>query len=665
MKKELYYQFHLFVCIISMVYSFESWSYTQTHKHEVLNAELSNEIQSIIQNTQTQLLQSRTENKFWNYPLYLGSMYTSQYILLRHWLGVSFISGKSKITDLPKSRLNEDYFKSYLLKTQRTDGSWPIIQDFNTHGGDLNATILHYAALKILGVEPNKEVLTKAKFFILKNGGIAKASLFTKIVLSLFGNYSWDDIPSIPYIVFDEDFFLNYKNFGQWIAPHLFPISYLKKIEAKKQLGPNFNLTELWVNPPKEIEENNIINYYSSSNQPRHTDRELLLKILGSQKHQGSFGGYTTATLFSIATFIHYQEFNHDLDNEINLAIFRGLEFIESLYFNSGESSYLGVTCDGRYWDTALVGQSVLESGASPQELLSTSNYLFNIQDLPSGGFGFGLDFEDSMDTDDTAEILLYLKKMGIKNKQTDSALFWLLRMQNDDGGWGAFDRNNNGNFILEIATQDFLDSADMFDESSADVTGHILEALAAYGYNIQNSPAVKRAVDYLIESQDKNLNAWLGRWGSNYIYGTSASLIGLLRTGVAPQSEFIQRSVHWLMQCQNKTDGGFGESFESYMYPNMACKGVSTPSQTAWALMALIEAGQGKSKAAESAAIFLLQSYKNNGNKWIDKHTFVGTGHPKIVPMHYPSYAWAFSIMALSRYLKQNNIPMSDVMFN
>jgi squalene-hopene/tetraprenyl-beta-curcumene cyclase len=533
------------------------------------------------------------------------------------------------------------------------DGSWPIIQDLNSLNGDLNTTIAHYAALKAMGAKTTLPELIKAKMFILKNGGIKNASIFTKILLSLFGNYSWEEIPNIPYILFDEHFFLNYKNFGQWIAPHLFPISYLEKAKTLKQLGPNFDLSELWINVPESVRKNNLNNYYSNSYAPDYNDRALLLKILTKQKPNGSFGGYTSATLFSLMALENYQYFQNDLDKDINSAIIKGINFVDNLYFNSGDSSYLGTTCDGRYWDTAFIGQGLLESNLNQKYLTQTSKYLLEIQNYASGGYGFGLDFEDVMDTDDTAEILLYFKKSGIENYQKEKTINWLFTMQNDDGGWGAFDRNNTGNFILKFATREFLDSADMFDESSADVTGHILEALSAFGYTIKNSQAVRNAVLYLSKSQDPNAPAWQGRWGSNYIYGTSSSLIGLIKAGVNPQTDLIQNSIRWLTNCQNKFDGGFGESFLSYSDSSKICQGISTPSHTAWALMALIESGHGDSLVAQNAALYLLKSYKENGNQWVDKNTFVGTGHPKIVPMHYPSYAWAFSLMALSRYNK------------
>lgn len=612
--------------------------------------EILNEVNSTISSTQSQLMGNIIEDKYWFYPLYLGSMYTSQYILLRKWLELSFEQNSLKLHELPPSRLNETYFKEFLIKTQLRNGSWQIIYDVNKPQGDINTTILHYAALKVMGFKGDSEILKKAKDFILKSGGIEKSSLFTKIVLSLFGNYSWSKIPSIPYIVFEENFPMNYKKFGQWIGPHLFPISYLRKTEVRKQLGPEFDLSELWNNLPSQVQKNQSQIFYSSSYKPSDSDRDLIIKMLGKQKREGSFGGYTTASLFSAIAFQQYQHFSNDLDAEINTATARAIEFVDNLYFNAGNSSYLGVTCEGRYWDTALIGQGLLESGMNPAKFDKSMQYLFSVQDKTTGGFGFGLDFESFMDTDDTAEILLYFHKAGIKNAQTEKAIQWLFSMQNDDGGWGAFDRNNNGNFILEFATREFLDSADMFDESSPDVTGHILEALSAYGYTVKNSSAVRRAVEYLLTTNEEKIPAWLGRWGVNYVYGTSASLIGLTQAGVDPKTEKIVSSVKWLMGCQN-SDGGFGDTWASYTDVKKACKGISTPSQTAWALMALVETGNADTPAARNAALYLTNSFKERGNKFLDRGTFVGTGHPQIVPMHYPSYAWAFSLMALSRY--------------
>lgn len=614
------------------------------------------EISEVLKNSQSQVLAKQKNNSYWLYPMYLGSMYTSQYILIR-----SIIEKKSKIK-LVNSTIDLNYYKNHLAETQnKEDGSWQLIEDVNNKHGDLNATIMHYVTLKYL--ENHTINLEKSREFILKNGGIEKASLFTKIILALIGNYSWDRIPRIPYILFSEIFPMNYKSFGQWIGPHLLPISYLKHRKVHHSIKANFDLSDLFLTTNLKLtsNQNPLIPLTQSQNGPQLSDIKIAKKILASQKPAGSFGGYTTATLFSMLALLDYQDYHHDLDSQLNRAIRLGLEFVDRLYFSTSESSitesaYLGVTCDGRYWDTALIAQGLLESGVSRQRLNNVVQFILEAQDKTSGGFGFGIDFETFMDTDDTAEILILFHQMGIKSNQTQKAIDWLLKMQNDgrnDGGWGAFSKNNNGNFILDFATRSFLDSADMFDESSPDVTGHILEALSLYGLNYKSSPAVKRAVDYLLKhSMSKEIPAWSGRWGSNYIYGTSASLIGLISVGIKPKESIeIKNSIAWLKKCQNE-DGGFGESFGSYSDIKLACKGISTPSQTAWALMALIKAGEVHSIEAKKSVQFLIQNYNQN-KQWTDGKTFVGTGHPKIVPMHYPSYAWVFPMIALSRYLK------------
>ncbi len=609
------------------------------------------DIRDVLFSSAKQLMNKRIKNQYWKLPMYLGTMYTSQYLLLRRWLefGSPF--------KLKKSLMDIEKYVELLKSTQKEDGSWSLIEDINNIEGDLNATIMHYAALKSLDKKELASRLELAKKFILSKGGIDKSSLFTKIILALFGNYSWNQLPSVPYIIFNENFIYNYKDFGQWIGPHLFPISYFRKLNVQKDLGPLYDLSELYlrVNGRERSLQNQTLQTMILT--PDSSDEKLISKMLSLQKTKGSFGGYTSATLFTLVAFDHYYSQTLKNQSHFESVIRHGLNFVESLYFDSGESSYLGVTCDGRYWDTALIGQALVDAGLAKQYLVSSANYLLEIQNKNEGGFGFGIDFETYMDTDDTAEILMFLHHMGIDKKLTQKSVDWLFKMQNleGDGGWGAFDKNNTGNFILKFATKDFLDSADMFDESSPDVTGHILEALALYGYNKDNSPNVAKAVEYLENEKtyNKKFSAWSGRWGSNYLYGTSASIIGLVAAGVKPaQSNLIKNSIQWIKSCQNKFDGGFGETFLSYISDDLACKGVSTPSQTAWALMALIAAGEGHSLEAKSAAQYLIKNYRANG-QWTDGKTFVGTGHPKIVPMHYPAYAWSFPLIALSRYYK------------
>ncbi|MEI8348507.1 MAG: prenyltransferase/squalene oxidase repeat-containing protein, partial [Pseudomonadota bacterium] len=259
--------------------------------------------------------------------------------------------------------------------------------------------------------------------------------------------------------------------------------------------------------------------------------------------------------------------------------------------------------------------------------------------------------------TDDTAELVIALAKTDRVRyaKNLRRATDWIIQMQNADGGWGAFDRNNNGSALLEHFVREFQDSADLFDDSSADVTGHVLEALADSGLLSSSSEeeiqdSIDSAVEYLKDTQDPKTFAWKGRWGVNFIYGTSAAIVGLLKVGESPASPYIKKSLDWLESLQNP-DGGFGETTASYNVASRAGRGLSTPSQTAWVLQALLEGGRGQSLATQKAVQYLIESFQRDG-RWID-HSVVGTGHPSVVYLEYPSYPYAFPLMALGKYLR------------
>ncbi len=594
------------------------------------------EIQGVIDKAKQTILAERKEGSYWLYPSHLGLMYISQYFLMAHWLGFN-----------KQSAIDPIKLQQMIRSSQLKDGSWEILHDANLPLGDINATIYHYWAMKVMGVSIHEPAMAKARDFILKSGGLAKASRFTKVFLALFNNHSWEDFPTIPYFLFDSLGPASEKQFAQWVGPHLISIAYLQKNQVFKNLGSAFRLDELKLMSQLQTP-------MDRSEVPGKSDINVLRGILAKQKPFGSIGGYTSATQLAMAAFEHMMalgEIKSTFRDRLQIAKEEGFRFVENLYLKNSDGAYKGVTCDGRYWDSALVGQGLIEAGVNPKDLASTVSYLQKIQNAKSGGYGFGIDFESYEDTDDTAEILLFYKKANSVNAAQKRAIDWLIKMQNSDGGWGAFDKNNNGNFLLEHLTKDFLDSADLFDESSPDVTGHILEALAAYGYTINTSEAVREAVDYLRETQINSFGGWQGRWGVNYIYGTSAAVIGLLKAGVPATDPLIQKALDWFESCPNQYDGGFGESFLSYRYESFKCGGRSSASQTAWAMMALIEGGRAESATVKAAASFLTRQYLHEG-RWVDP-AFVGTGHPKIVPMEYPAYPKSFTLMALGRYLK------------
>ncbi len=586
------------------------------------------DLRTVMARGKQNILNEKIDNEYWNMPSYLGTNFISLYYCLTKWF------------DKRDSLVRESRLKRILIETQLPDGSWYNVKDANVTTGNIDFTIFNYFALKAMGMDINSGPMTRARNFILSQGGMEGSSLFTKIWMALFRNYPWDDLPGVPFFIFRDNFPINHTSFSQWVTPHMAPIAYLKKFRISKDIGPRFRLDELWTG---NVPSNKV------PVPGRHfKDLETIFTfILKTQQPEGSWGGYTMSSLLTIMVLedikSHFPRFGPGLDPMIE----KSFGYIEELYFKSGPSSYHGVLDDGRFWDTALLALALMTADYDGSRLHTTGKYLLR-QQHKDGGFPFGLDFWYAPDTDDTAEIIMALHHMGMPGSKINSAVTWLEKMQNRDGGWGAFDKNNNGNFIIDFIARDFKDSVDLFDDSCPDLTGHILEAMGTVGLTVENSSACRRGVSYLKKTQNGRTGSWEARWGINHIYGTSAAVVGLIQAGEDPGEEYIRRALRWLISRQND-DGGWGETTRSYDNLELAGRGVSTPSQTAWALLALIEAGLEKNPAVVKGIDYLIREFNRDG-KWIDRST-VGTGHPRILYMNYPSYPYAFPLMAVAKY--------------
>ena len=378
-------------------------------------------------------LEQQDRQGCWSFPAHLGSHYISLYALFLEWLRFRGFS----------SRLDLNRLARLLLKTQLADGSWRQARDPALPSGDINATVLNYTALKFfrasLATANVPPAMAAARRFILAAGGIDSTNQFTKTFLALFGLRGWEEIGQIPYLIFLEGLPLNYRQFSQWVIPHLIPMAYLRHNRVARKIrgtfGPEFDLNELYAGPAWQASER-------ACEPSAWYDGFMVKKILRLQRKHGSWGGYTVSTLFSVAALDHFYRKHPGRFPTIPAAIQRGLGFVDPLYFDHGKGNYLGCLMDGGVWDTILAAQALAQAGETSDPLVLAAENLYETQ-TTEGGFPYGRDFEQYPDVDDTSRALVFLEKMAPFTRRTGAAesrkhgLQWLLQRQNSDGGWG------------------------------------------------------------------------------------------------------------------------------------------------------------------------------------------------------------------------------------
>jgi squalene-hopene/tetraprenyl-beta-curcumene cyclase len=327
--------------------------------------------------------------------------------------------------------------------------------------------------------------------------------------------------------------------------------------------------------------------------------------------------------------------------------------------------------CLSPVWDTALTLRSLAVSGVCEDDdaAVKTVDWLLDKEVTrrgdwakhalaPPAGWFFEYHNEFYPDVDDTAMVLIALAELeqgsGARNQgpgararriaaAAERARKWILAMQNRDGGWGAFDKDNDAEFLCRVP---FADHNAMIDPSTADLTGRVLEALALWGQS-PNDPAMRRGIEFLRRTQERD-GCWYGRWGVNYIYGTWQGLVGLAACGVPADDPAMKHGAAWLLGHQHAC-GGWGESAYSYEQPELRGQGPVTASQTAWAILGLIAAGLGDQAAVERGIYYLLDTQRPDGG-W-DEFEFTGTGFPRVFYLRYHYYPIYFPLLALARY--------------
>ena len=599
---------------------------------------------------------------YWWAELESNVTITAEYIMLFHFLGM-----------VDKDR--EKKLANYILGKQTTEGFWTIY-----HGGpgDLSTTIEAYFALKLAGYPADHPAMEKARAFILEKGGIIKSRVFTKIFLALFGEFAWFGVPSMPIelSLLPNWAYLNMYEFSSWSRATIIPLSIVMAIRPVRKLPPWARVQELYVRPLRPIDytftkEEGILTwknifigvdhllkvYERSPIRPFMNKATTLAEkwVLDHQEPSGDWGGIQPAMLNSILA-LHCLGYAND-----HPAVQKGLDALANFCIESDENIVLQ-SCISPVWDTALALKALIDAGVPDdhpalvkaaqwlldREVRKPGDWKIKSPDLEPGGWAFEFLNDWYPDVDDSGIVMMAIKDVKTKDtKAKDDAvnrgIRWCLGMQSKNGGWGAFDKDNTKHILNKIP---FADLEALIDPPTADLTGRMLELMGTFDYP-KDHPAAVSALEFLKRNQEPE-GPWWGRWGVNYIYGTWSVLSGLHAIGEDPSQPYIRKAVNWLNSKQN-SDGGWGESCESYNDTALAGIGESTPSQTAWALLALMAAGEGRVPTVARGIEYLIRNQKADGT-W-DEEQFTGTGFPKYFMIKYHIYRNCFPLMALGKY--------------
>ena len=622
-----------------------------------------------IEHSKNYLLSRQDPDGFWVDELESNTTITAELIFLMHFVG-----------KLNKNTQNKCV--QYLLNKQRKDGSWAIYYDAP---GCVSTTIESYMAMKMAGISPNHSQMIKSKEFILNNGGIKKSRVFTKIFLAMFGQISWKHLPTMPieFVLLPQWFPLNIYEMSSWSRGVIVPLLIVYAHKPVHTLSKENGVLELIPDPDEDFSVSwsdggfNLHNIFIFLDKffkwlgkfPFKPFRQKAIDtaikwVLDHQEDQGDWAGIQPAMFNSVLAL---KLLNYSNDDPITI---KAWEAIERFYIDKGDNLVMQ-SCISPLWDTGIACNALIDSGLPKNHpsLIKAAEFFFKKQVVKRGDWqfknsnaepgGWAFEFYNELypDCDDTAEILMAINSIEFPNhrfklKESQRALSWLLNMQSKNGGWGAFDQDNDQELFNLIP---FADHKAMLDPPTVDVTSRIIWLLGILGYSPEH-PQVKEAINFILSEQE-NDGSWFGRWGVNYIYGTFLALNALQSIGENMKKGNIGKAAQWLKSKQNP-DGGWGETCASYGDQKLAGIGESTASQTAWALLGLTAAGEANSKQATKGVHFLIKNQNDLGT-WYEPQ-FTGTGFPEHFFIKYHMYQHYFPLMALARYshaIKDGNL--------
>jgi squalene-hopene/tetraprenyl-beta-curcumene cyclase len=603
------------------------------------------------------LLDQQAPDGYWCGELEADTTLESDYILYLHVLGRTAQVWK---------------LANYVRARQLPDGGWNI-----SEGGpsELNATVKAYVGLKLASDSPGAPHMAASRRRIHELGGIERTNSFTRFYLAMTGAIEWTLVPAISpeLAILPRWFWLNIYRMSSWTRAIVVPMTLIFATRSRRLRLPELTVDELFcdrrTHPAVFAVEPAVISWHNLfllidrvmklyERVPWKPFRRRAVNAAAQwmiEHFDRSDGLGAIYPAMMNAVFALLAMGREPGDAELNRAI-AALAQLEI----EDESTIRLQPCVSPVWDTAIAMVALEEAGLPPdhpalvkaadwlldRQILGPGDWQNNTPSVEPGGWAFEFRNEFYPDLDDTAFVLMALAGVAHPDRAhmraaTSRALDWLVAMQNRDGGWGAFDRDNDLHILTQVP---FADHNAMIDPSSADVTARVLECFARFGRSTHD-PVVARGVQYLRREQTPE-GAWYGRWGVNYIYGTSGVLRAAEALGIG-RSDFCRRGAAWLAGIQN-ADGGFGETCASYDDPAQMGRGPTTPSQTAWALIGLL--AEGAAEESVTRAVRHLIDAQNAAGSW-DENATTGTGFPRVFYLRYHLYCHSFPLSALARY--------------
>ncbi len=624
-------------------------------------------LESAIRRASGALKRRQNPDGHWVFELEADATIPAEYVLLTHFLDRPDVALEAKIAN-------------YLRQTQIPGSGWPLFHDGAV---DLSCSVKAYFALKMIGDDPAAPHMRAARDAILALGGAERSNVFTRVQLALFGEVPWQGVPVMPVeiMLLPRWFPFHLDKVSYWSRTVTTPLLVLMSLKPRARNPRCVRVQELFQTEPSKIKDWIRGPFRSAWGHMFSTIDRVLFKL----EKLTPDAVRETAVARAVA-FVTERLNGEDGLGAIYPAIANSVMMYDTLGFPPDHPSYVTAwsalqklmvieedraycqPCLSPVWDSSLAGHAMAEaegegsaSVEAANEWLRSKQILDVVGDwarqrpgLSPGGWAFQYENPHYPDVDDTAVVAMLLHRdnpvlhaEAIKRAET-----WILGMQSRDGGWGAFDAENNKYYLNHIP---FADHGALLDPSTADVTARCVSFLAQIGHT-KDEPCIARAIAWLHSEQWPD-GSWFGRWGTNYIYGTWSVLCALNAAGVPHDDPAMKRAAGFLLETQRE-DGGWGEDNASYATGEHGVYDRSTPSQTAWALLGLMAAGQGNHPAVARGVAYLQSTQKADG-EW-DEESYTAVGFPRVFYLRYHGYKLFFPLMAMARYrnLRQSNDP-------